>query len=282
VIHRLTVVGLGLLGGSVAKGVRREGLAREIVAVGRRYESLEPALADGTVDRITTDIADGVAGADLCVLATPVATLTALMPAVWRAAADDAVITDVGSTKAGIVGTAEALGRDRPLAFVGSHPMAGSERAGYGVARVDLFRGATVVMTPTDRTPAAAVKRVSQLWEALGGRVTMLDPASHDRAVAAISHLPHLVADALVDAVVRLDPGFLELAARGFKDTTRIAASDARMWREIFQENRPALGEAIAAFRQALDHLDRLVTEGDGPRVEAELNRIRLIREKLA
>src|SRR5262245_7992475 len=282
VIRRLTVLGLGLLGGSVAKGVRREGLAREIVAVGRRYESLEPALADGTVDRITTDIADGVAGADLCVLATPVATLTALMPAVWRAATDDAVITDVGSTKAGIVGTAEALGRDRPLAFVGSHPMAGSERAGYGVARVDLFRGATVVMTPTDRTPAAAVKRVSQLWEALGGRVTMLEPAVHDRAVAAISHLPHLVADALVDAVVRLDPGFLELAARGFKDTTRIAASDARMWREIFQENRAALGEALAAFRQALDHLDRLVSEGDAARIEAELNRIRLVREKIA
>jgi prephenate dehydrogenase len=281
VIRRLTLVGLGLLGGSVAKAARADGLAREIVAVGRRRESLEAALDDGAVDRITTDIAEGVAGADMCVLATPVATLTELLPAVWRAAADDAVITDVGSTKAGIVRAAGALAEHRPLAFVGSHPMAGSERSGYGVARADLFRGATVVVTPTEGTPADAVKRVSGLWEALGGRVTFMDAATHDRAVAAISHLPHLVADALVDAVVRLDPGFLDLAARGFKDTTRIAASDPRVWREIFQENQAALGEALGAFRDALDHLDRLVGSGDAPRIEAELDRIRGVRERV-
>jgi prephenate dehydrogenase len=281
VIRRLTLLGLGLLGGSVAKAARAEGLAREIVAVGRRRESLEPALADGAVDRITTDVAEGVAGADFCVLATPVATLTALLPAVWRAAPDDAVITDVGSTKAAIVSAAEALARGRALAFVGSHPMAGSEQSGYRVARADLFRGATVILTPTEATPPDAVKRVSELWEALGGRVTMLDPAAHDRAVAAISHLPHLVADALVDAVARLDPRFFDLAARGFKDTTRIAAADARVWREIFQENRAALGETLAVFRRALDHLEGLVAAGDAPRIEAELDRIRRIREGL-
>jgi prephenate dehydrogenase len=265
----------------VAKAARAEGLAREIVAVGRRRESLEPALADGAVDRITTDVAEGVAGADFCVLATPVATLAALLPAVWRAAPDDAVITDVGSTKAAIVSAAEALARGRALAFVGSHPMAGSEQSGYRVARADLFRGATVILTPTEATPPDAVKRVSELWEALGGRVTMLDPAAHDRAVAAISHLPHLVADALVDAVARLDPRFFDLAARGFKDTTRIAAADARVWREIFQENRAALGETLAVFRRALDHLEGLVAAGDAPRIEAELDRIRRIREGL-
>jgi prephenate dehydrogenase len=274
VIRRLTLLGLGLLGGSVAKAARADGLAREIVAVGRRRESLEPA-----VDHITLDVAEGVAGADLCVLATPVATLMSLLPAVWRAAADDVVITDVGSTKAAIVSAADALSSARPLAFVGSHPMAGSERSGYGVARADLFRGATVVVTPTERTSPGAVKRVTELWESLGGRVTALDPISHDRAVAAISHLPHLVADALVDAVVRLDPSFLDLAARGFKDTTRIAAADPRVWREIFQENRVALGEALGAFRQALDHLDGLVASGDAPAIEAELDRIRRVRD---
>jgi prephenate dehydrogenase len=280
VIRRLAIVGLGLLGGSVAKAARADRLAGEIVAVGRRRESLEPALADGVVDHITTDIA-GVAGADVCVIATPVATLVHLLPAVWDAAAADAVITDVGSTKAAIVAAADALARRRALGFVGSHPMAGSEQAGYGVARADLFRGATVVVTPTDRTPATTVKRVTGLWEALGARVTSMDPAAHDRAVAAISHLPHLVADALVDAVVRLDPGCFELAARGFKDTTRIAAADPRMWREIFQENRAALGDALAAFRAALDELERLVAEGDAARIEAELDRIRTVRERL-
>ncbi len=266
----------------MAKAARAEGLAREIVAVGRRQESIEPALRDGAVDLITTDVGQGVAGADFCVLATPVATLTALLPSVWRAAPDDAVITDVGSTKAGIVSAAEALARGRPLAFVGSHPMAGSEQSGYGAARVDLFRGATVVLTPTERTPPEALKRVAEFWEALGGRVSMLDPAAHDRAVAAVSHLPHLIADALVDAVGRLDSRFLDLAARGFKDTTRIAASDPRVWREIFQENRSALGVALSAFRQALDHLEALIDAGDAARVEAELGRIREIRERLS
>ena len=278
-IRRLALVGLGLLGGSVVKAARAQGLADEIVAVGRDRGRLEPALREGMVDRISTSLEDGVAGADFCLLATPVATLSALLPAVWHALPGHAVLTDVGSTKAGIVGAAEALGRARPLAFVGSHPMAGSEKSGYGVSRRDLFHGATVILTPTERTDSHAVKRVGAFWEALGGRLVILDPATHDRATAAISHLPHLVADALVDAVVRMDARFFEVAGRGFKDTTRIAASDARVWREIFQENRAALGEALGAFRAALGDLERLIDEGDAAAIEAALDRIRRVRE---
>jgi prephenate dehydrogenase len=279
VIRRLSLVGLGLLGGSVAKAARTQGLADEIVAVGRDRARLEPALREGVVDRISTSLEDGVAGADFCLLATPVATLTALLPAVWHALPADAVLTDVGSTKAGIVSAAEALDRARPLAFVGSHPMAGSEQSGYRVSRPDLFRGATVILTPTERTDSHAVKRVGAFWEALGGRLVILDPVTHDRATAAISHLPHLVADALVDAVVRMDPRFFEVAGRGFKDTTRIAASDARVWREIFQENRAGLAEALGAFRAALDELERLLDAGDVTAIEAALDRIRRTRE---
>jgi prephenate dehydrogenase len=282
VIRRLSLVGLGLLGGSVAKAARGLGLADEIVAVGRDRERLEPALRDGMVDRVTTDLADGVGSADFCLLATPVATLAALLPAVWAALPADAVLTDVGSTKAAIVRAAERLGEGRPLAFVGSHPMAGSEQAGYRVSRPDLFRGATVILTPTERTDSHAVKRVGAFWEALGGRLVTLDPLTHDRATAAISHLPHLVADALVDAVVRMDPRFFEVAGRGFKDTTRIAASDARVWREIFQENRAGLTEALGAFRAALDHLEALLAAGDVPAIEGALDRIRRVREEVA
>jgi len=282
VIRRLSLVGLGLLGGSVAKAARALGLAGEIVAVGRDRERLEPARRDGVVDRITTDLREGVDGADFCLLATPVVTLTALLPVVWQALPADAVLTDVGSTKAAIVETAEGLGRTRPLAFVGSHPMAGSEQAGYRVSRPDLFRGATVILTPTERTDSHAVKRVGAFWEALGGRLVILDPVTHDRATAAISHLPHLVADALVDAVVRMDPRFFEVAGRGFKDTTRIAASDARVWREIFQENRAGLAEALAAFRAALEELERLIATDDDAAIEAALDRIRRIREGVA
>jgi len=279
VIRRLSLVGLGLLGGSVAKAARMQGLADEIVAVGRDRARLEPALREGMVDRISTSLEDGVAGADFCLLATPVATLTALLPAVWHALPADAVLTDVGSTKAGIVSAAEVLDRTRPLAFVGSHPMAGSEQSGYRVSRPDLFRGATVILTPTERTDSHAVKRVGAFWEALGGRLVILDPVTHDRATAAISHLPHLVADALVDAVVRMDPRFFEVAGRGFKDTTRIAASDARVWREIFQENRAGLAEALRAFRAALDELERLLDAGDVTAIETALDRIRRTRE---
>ena len=192
------------------------------------------------------------------------------------------MLTDVGSTKAAIVRAAERLGEGRPLAFVGSHPMAGSEQAGYRVSRQDLFRGATVIITPTERTDSHAVKRVGAFWEALGGRLVTLDPLTHDRATAAISHLPHLVADALVDAVVRMDPRFFEVAGRGFKDTTRIAASDARVWREIFQENRVGLTEALGAFRAALDHLEALLAAGDVPAIEGALDRIRRVREEVA
>jgi prephenate dehydrogenase len=282
VIRRLTLLGLGLLGGSVAKAARAEGLAREIVAVGRRRESLEPALRDGAVDHITTDVGEGVAGSDFCILATPVATLASLLGEVWRAAPDDAVLTDVGSTKAAIVRTAESLGRARPLAFIGAHPMAGSERSGYAVARPDLFKGALVILTPTDASLPSALGRVRELWQALGARVMTLDPVTHDRAVAAISHLPHLVADALVDAVLRMNPRFLDVAAAGFKDTTRVAASNARVWREIFQENRDALGEALGAFRRALDDLDALIATGDAAAIEEELERIKRARERLA
>jgi prephenate dehydrogenase len=282
VIRRLTLLGLGLLGGSVAKAARAGGLARQIVAVGRRRESLEPALRDGTVDVVTTDVAEGVAGADLCMLATPVATLASLLGEVWRAASDDVVITDVGSTKAAIVGTAEALGRSRPLAFIGAHPMAGSEQSGYAAARADLFKGARVIVTPTESSDRQAQKRVSEFWEAVGARVTTLDPVTHDRAVAAISHLPHLVADALVAAALRMDPAFLDFAAAGFKDTTRIAAANPQVWREIFQQNRVALGEAVGAFRAALGELERLLDAADASAVEGELDRIKRARDRLA
>jgi prephenate dehydrogenase len=283
VIQRLSVVGVGLLGGSVAKAARQYGLAREIVGVGREAARLAPALADGTLDRATTDVVAGVRGADLVVLAAPVAAIERLLEAVWGAAPDDALVTDVGSTKRGIVAAAQRLGAGRALQFVGSHPMAGSEQSGYAAARADLFRGATVVVTPTDASEPRSVKAVSGLWEALGaGRVLILDAEAHDRAVAAVSHVPHLVACALVDAVTRFDPAALEVAARGFKDTTRIAAASPEVWEEIFLANRAALGAATREFLRALAELSKLVEAGDAGALRAALARIKARREALS
>jgi prephenate dehydrogenase len=281
VIRRLCIVGPGLLGGSIALAARARHLAGEIVVVGRSEASVAPAVRAGAADRGTTDLAAGLRGVDLCVLATPVATLERQLAAVWAAAEPGIIITDVGSTKGRIVATADRLAAERPLDFVGSHPMAGSERAGFAEARADLFVAATVILTPTGRTAPAALARVRAFWEAVGGRATVLDPLTHDRATAVVSHLPHLVADALVDAVLRMDPAFLDVAARGFRDTTRIAASSPPVWREIFQDNRAALSEALAAFRKSLDHLEAVIALGDAAAVEAELERIKQHREKI-
>jgi prephenate dehydrogenase len=282
VIERLAIVGVGLLGGSLAKAARARGLARHIVGVGRDLARLQPAVRDGALDHATTDLAAGVADADRVVLGATVSANETLLAQVWRAAPAGCVVTDVGSTKRGIVAAAAPLAGARPdVRFVGSHPMAGSEQSGYRVARADLFDGATVVVTPTETTDRDALKSVGELWAALGARVVALDPEGHDRAVAAISHLPHVVAWALVDAVTRFEPGALALAARGFRDTTRIAAADPVMWRDILVDNREAVRASVAAFRRALDDLEALVAAGDGAALEAVLARVRAARERL-
>src|SRR5262249_41005039 len=249
VIRKLSIVGVGLLGGSVAKAARAGGLPPRLVGGGRAAGRLRPARPDGTPDAAVTDLETGVRDADFVLLAAPVLTIEGLLERVWRAAPDGALITDVGSTKRNIVRAADRLAARRQLAFVGSHPLAGSEQAGYRVARPDLFRGATVVVTPTEATELTALKTTTEFWEALGARVTSLDPETRDRTVAAISHLPHLIACTLVDAAARVEPGALDLAARGFRDTTRIAAGDPDMWTEIFLANRDALTASVEAFR---------------------------------
>jgi prephenate dehydrogenase len=287
VIQELAIVGVGLLGGSVAKAARADSLARRIVGVGRDAARLQPALDDGTLDAATTDLAAGVRKADFILLAAPVLAIEGLLAQVSRVAPEGSVVTDVGSTKRNIVRAAERLAAapagcgGRPPSFVGSHPMAGSEQSGYRVARPDLFRGATVVVTPTERTALGALKQVTEFWEALGARVCSLDPETHDRAVAAISHLPHLIACALVEGARRVEPSALELAARGFRDTTRIAAGDPDMWTEIFLANRDALSAGVAAFRDALAELQRTIDAGDAGALRAALDRIKAIREGL-
>jgi len=282
VIRQLAVVGVGLLGGSVVKAARQGGLARRIVGIGRDAGRLQPALDDGTLDLAVTDLDAGVRDADFILLAAPVLTIEGLLERVWRAAPGaGAVVTDVGSTKGNIVRAAERLAATRPLAFVGSHPMAGSEQAGYRVARPDLFRGATVIVTPTETTELAALKKTTEFWEALGARVSSLDPETHDRTVAAISHLPHLIACALVDGAARAEPAALEFAARGFRDTTRIAAGDPDMWTEIFLANRDALTATVDAFREALGELQQVIDGGRADALRAVLARIKATRDQV-
>ena len=280
-IQELAIVGVGLLGGSVAKAARAGGLARRIVGVGRDVARLQPAVDDGSLDAATIELETGVREADFILLAAPVLAIEGLLERMWRAAPDGTVITDVGSTKRNIVRAAERLAARRPLAFVGSHPLAGSEQSGYGVARADLFRGATVVVTPTEGTELGALKRVTEFWEALGARVSSLDPETHDRTVAAISHLPHLIACALVDGAGRVEPAALELAARGFRDTTRIAAGDPALWTAILLQNRAAILDALTSFEGALGQFREALERGDRAAIDALLGQGKRNRDAL-
>ncbi len=279
-IQRLAIVGVGLLGGSIALAARAQGAAREIVGIGRDRARLDAPLRAGAVDRVTTDLATGVRDADLVVLAATVLANAQLLADTWQAVTPAALITDVGSTKRGIVRVAERL--PGPRGFVGSHPMAGSEKSGYAEARADLFRGATVIVTPTDGSEPRAVKGVTAFWESLGARVSTLDPDTHDRMVAAISHLPHVVAWMLVDAVVRFEPSALAFAARGFKDTTRIAAADPAMWTDILLDNRDEVAGGLVEFCAALNEFAELIASADRERIAALLARLKAQRETLA
>ena len=276
-LSRLAVVSLGLLGGSVARAARARGLAREIVGVGRTPGTLARARAAGVVDRTTSDLASGVRDAELVVLCAPVGILPGMVRAAWPHLAPGAVLTDVGSVKAPVVAAAEAC-PPGPGAFVGGHPMAGSERSGFEASRADLFEGRLALLTPTARTPAAALARVGAFWEALGGQVRLLAPEVHDRGVAAISHLPHLAAYALVAAA---DEEALPLAAAGFQDTTRVAASPEALWTDIFRENREALLAVLGGYRALLAEWEGLVRRGEWEALEAALAHARERREKL-
>lgn len=255
----MAIVGVGLIGGSIGLALRARGLADRVVGIGRNPRTLAEARRVGAIDEATTDPEQGVRGADVAVICIPV---DRIARDAIRAAADgpdDLLVTDAGSTKAAIVEAVEADPRGR-RAFVGGHPIAGSERQGVAHARADLFEGRACVLTPTGRTAADRLGRARRFWESIGCRVTEMAPADHDRALAQTSHLPHAVAAALAAAVpVEL----LGLAAGAYRDGTRVAAADAGLWAGIFLDNREAVLDALAAFRDQLGRLEAALDAAD-------------------
>lgn len=279
--ERVAILGLGLIGGSLARALRARGLAREIIAVGRTREPLEAARREGVIDRYETEPSAAAQQADLVVLATPVRLLEPLLEAIWSEVDREALVTDVGSVKRSLTRLADRLARSRPVSFIGGHPMAGSERSGFAASRADLFEGALTFVTPGAMSPPEAGKRARALWEGVGSRVIECPPEEHDRIVAAVSHLPHLVAYALVAAVLGLDEAALGYAAGGFRDTTRIAASSGALWREIFELNRGPLLEMLARYRGEFDRLEGYIARGDWEALGQALEAIRRQRERL-
>jgi prephenate dehydrogenase len=267
----VAVLGLGLLGGSVAWAARRRGLARRVVGATRRSDVLEAALRRGAVDEVG-DPEQAVRGADLVVLATPLFAMGDLVRRIAPALAPGVLLTDVGSVKGPLVETLPGL-LPRGARFVGAHPMAGSHHSGFGHADPDLFEGAACVVTGSPDDPDVA--RVSAFWSALGARVRIRQAAEHDAQVAWVSHLPHLLAFAFSRALADAPPGAAELAGPGFHDFTRIARADPELWADILTANRKALGAPLQAVAASLSELGRAVEAGDSETVERCLSAAR-------
>jgi prephenate dehydrogenase len=254
---RVAIVGVGLIGGSIGMGLRSRGLARTIVGIGRNEQRLQLAKDRGAVSWWTGDLGQGVAEADLIVVCTPVAHIVEHVRQASRDCPAHALITDAGSTKATICRTLAARWEGGGH-FVGSHPMAGSEKSGAQSAEPDLFEGCITVVTPTAETREEHVEAVSGFWQSLGARVVRTSPEDHDRAVAAVSHLPHLVASALAAAA---SPDDLLLAAGGWRDTTRVASADAALWQQIFTDNRASVLQSLDKFEKVLSQWRRALEE---------------------
>ena len=249
---RVAIIGTGLLGASVGLALRQKGLARHVVGVGRSRQTLDEAARLGAIDQGTEDYAAALADASLCIIAVPLSGFADVFRAIAPHDHAGLVITDVGSTKASVHAAASAVLPD-PSRFVGSHPMAGSEKQGPSAACADLLPGKPCIVTTQAGTDADAVARVEALWAALGMRLIRMSAVDHDRQTAAISHLPHAAAVLLVQVAAQL--GGWDIASTGFRDTTRLASSNPPMRADILAANRPAMLEALDAFADQLERL---------------------------
>jgi prephenate dehydrogenase len=267
--RKITIIGVGLLGGSIGLAVKRRKLAREVAGFVRRAASLKDCEKAGAVDFATTDLLAAVSNADLIILGTPLAQMRPLVKSFLPALKRGAVVTDVGSVKASVVRELESLVQKSGAHFVGSHPMAGAEKTGVAAARADLFVNAVCVVTPTKESDNVALKKTGRFWKSLGARVLELSPERHDLLVSRSSHLPHAVAATLANLV--LHPSRPEhqsaLCATGFRDTTRIASGSPEMWRDIALANRKNLAKSVDAFIADLRKFQGALAKSDAKAV---------------
>ncbi|HEV2694029.1 MAG TPA: prephenate dehydrogenase/arogenate dehydrogenase family protein [Verrucomicrobiae bacterium] len=267
---KISIIGVGLLGGSIGLAVKRRKLAREVAGYVRRAKGLKDCERAGAVDYATTDLLAAVSGADLVILCTPLAQMRSLAEQLLPALKRGAIVTDVGSVKAEVVRELDSLIKKSGAHFIGSHPMAGGEKMGVLAAKADLFVNAACVITPSKSSNKAAVSKVEKFWQAVGARTLRLDAAQHDLAVSRSSHLPHVVAAALAGLV--LDPqapkAQAALCATGFRDTTRIASGSPEMWRDIVLANRKNVSQSMDALVAELKQFQAALKKNDGAAVE--------------
>ena len=279
-LRKLTILGPGLLGGSIGLAARHRKVAQRVALWARRLDAADEAWKLGAADEATTDLAKAVDGAELVVLATPIGVMNSLAQQFKASLADGCVVTDVGSVKYPVVSalTHTLAGKAR---FVGSHPMAGSEQSGIEAARRDLFEKAVCIVTPTGETDKAALELVHNFWKAIGCNVRTLSPPEHDEIVARISHLPHVVAATVVNVVCNGGANPLDFVGPGFKDFTRIASGPPEMWTEICRENRQEVGRALDALIAELGKVRAALENNDGVELKTKLKRAKHFRDEL-
>ncbi|MCC7277855.1 MAG: prephenate dehydrogenase/arogenate dehydrogenase family protein [Chromatiaceae bacterium] len=281
-IQQLTVIGVGLIGGSLARALRRAGFVGEVVGCGRSLGNLQRARELGVIDRYHQDPAQAVAGADLVFIAVPLGAMAATFASIRDHLAPGAILTDGGSVKGSVVADARQVFGRLPPRFVPGHPIAGTEQSGVEASFAELYRNRRVILTPLPETDPVATAQVQAMWEACGAEVTQMAVDHHDEVLAATSHLPHLLAYGLVDSLARLreNDEIFRYAAGGFRDFTRIASSHPIMWRDICLANREALGQMLARFQRELAELAADVEGGDGEALLAVFERAKAARDR--
>ena len=282
--RKLALIGIGLIGSSIALAARRQGLVDVISIATRRQETLDEARELGLGDIYTLDAAEAVRGADLVILCAPVGAYDALAQAIGPALEPGAILSDVGSVKEHVV---KVVGPHVPAGvhFIPGHPIAGTEHSGPSAGFPELFAGRWCVLTPGPEVPAAETEKLAAFWRAMGSKVESMDAEHHDMVLAITSHIPHLVAYNIVGTVADLETAtqseVIKFSASGFRDFTRIAASDPVMWRDVFLTNRDAVLEMLGRFLEDLSMLQRAVRNGDGASLEAMFTRTRAIRRSI-
>ncbi len=282
IFEQLGLIGCGLMGGSFALALKRAGLVRRVVGYSKSPSTTERARQMGVIDVEAPSALLAVSGADIVLIAVPVAATEATFKAIRHLVTPEMLIMDVGSTKRDVVDAARSVLRDQVGSFVPAHPIAGREVAGVEHADPDLYLGKPVILTPIERTRTAQLQRAAAVWTAIGCQVSKMSPDAHDAAFAAVSHLPHVLAFALVNGIAAQPQGqaFLSLAGPGFRDFTRIAASDPKVWRDILMTNRTELLAQSQAFRDALQAFEQAIARGDADALERLIEQASTLRSR--
>ncbi len=281
-IRRLAIIGVGLIGGSLARALRRAGQVGEVIGCGRGRPNLEKAVELGVIDRFTHDAAEAVSGADMVFLAVPLGAMSAVLRAVAPVLDAETVMTDGGSVKGSVVADAREVFGKVPPRLVPGHPIAGTENSGVEASFPELYVNRRVILTPVAETDGAAVDRVRRMWQACGAEVTLMPVGHHDEILAATSHLPHMLAYSLVDSLARMKENdeIFRYAAGGFRDFTRIASSNPVMWRDICLANRDALSVMLADFADELGALAKALERQDGSALLEIFQRAKAARDR--